>query len=318
MTNLQQETLQRLEECASNLGKKCEFEVIPNSDNMMKYVEEVVNEDTGLKYSFRISVRNDGSFFSMCYVKLELEGNEPNLVRKYLRLLDERSDLFTYELSGSNEDMLFMKIEFDLDAQQYLRDSFMYYVFECIKPAFETCFEGMVLLCEKELSLEDAVNYALEKEIQCEETLEQVRYSFEHEYLPTLLLTDSEYVEALVQDREHFLFGVMEIICENNGFEIPYGIEDFNVKTEKYGEYKLVRLKMPEPVSENNCLEIVLSIGGEGLRYFTVEIGKKERDLFICEWIVDEDGDLAHYNHGMLNAKNDSYIAEIKKCLQKS
>lgn len=318
MTTMQQKTIQRLGECASMLGKNCTFEIIPNSGNMMKYVEEVINEDNGLEYIFRICVRNDGSAFSMCYVNLNLEEKDKELVKEYLRTLDEKSDSFTYELSGSNEDMLFVNIEFDLEIQQYLEDSFGYYVFEYIKPTFETCLEGMILLCEKELSLDDAVDYALNDDKPSEDTIKRVRYSFEHEDLCELLLTDSEYVKLLREDKENFLFNLMEIICENYEIEMPYTIEEFGVKIENYGEYELIRIIMPKPVYENNCIEIILSVREKERRYFTVEIGDEGKSLFICEWQLGESEEPIHINYKMLRSSSKRYIAEIKKCLSAS
>ena len=315
MTADQYKTVQRLKEYAASIGKNCEFEVVPNSDHMVKYVENVVNEDNRLEYAFRIYVRNDGSVRSMCYVVLNLEADDEKRAGEYFQLLNEKSDSVTYELGGNSGDMLFVTVYFDLEVQQYLQDDFEYLAFEYVQPAFECCFEGMVLLLENILTIEEAVNYALNEDKLSEDTVKRVRYSFEHEELCQLLLTDPECVILLKDDRENFLFNLMKILCENNGIEMPYEIEEFGVKFEKYGEYELIRMIMPKPVQDCNCLEIVLSIEEKALRYFTVEIGNKGKNLFICEWTLDEHTGERHHNYKMLNKKSKQYIAEIKKCL---
>ena len=92
MTQKQYQTILKLKKYAEGIGKKCEFEKIPCSNNIMKYEEEVVNEENVLVYFFMIGVREDGSVFITCCKDLNVKEDGKETAAKYIELLDEKSN----------------------------------------------------------------------------------------------------------------------------------------------------------------------------------------------------------------------------------
>lgn len=316
MTQKQYETILKLKKYAVHIGKECKFEMIPNSNNMLKYVEDFVSEETGLEYKFSIYVRNDGSVLTMCYTSIDIvEESDKENIEEYIRLLEEKSTSVSYAFDENGSDMIFISIDYDLEAKEYLQENFEQCVFEYVRWAFEYCIEGMAALLEKKMTLDEAVEYVLDEGETYNKKLKRVRYAFEHVILCHMLLTDSKCLKLLKKKKEEFLFDLMCKICDEEHFEIPYEINEFEMKTEKYLEYEMIRIRMPKPVQENNCLEIILVVGKDEVRYFTVEIGNEGKNLFVCEWTLYEDGKTMHHNYKMLKASSKGYIAEIKKCL---
>lgn len=119
------------------------------------------------------------------------------------------------------------------------------------------------------------------------------------------------------EGKEVYLYVIMRKLCEEQNFVMPYEIADFGVEIEqdKDSMRELIRVKMPKPIQVNNCLEIVISVTLIRLRYFTVELGMEGTNLFICEWVLGEDGKPQHNNYKEIDINNEEYIEEIKKLL---
>lgn len=147
--------------------------------------------------------------------------------------------------------------------------------------------------------------------------LKHVRYMFEHGVLWALILSDREQIERVKEGKEVYLYVIMRKLCEEQNFVMPYEIADFGVEIEqdKDSMRELIRVKMPKPIQVNNCLEIVISVTLIRLRYFTVELGMEGTNLFICEWVLGEDGKPQHNNYKEIDINNEEYIEEIKKLL---
>ena len=174
---------------------------------------------------------------------------------------------------------------------------------------------GLAALLNEKLTLEEAVDYALDQGETYGEILKRVRYCFEHEILCYLFLEDFKCIEMLKERKEEMLMDVMNQISDREEIENPFEIDEFEIETENYQDYEMIRIKMPEPVQENNCLEIVPVIKGNKVRYFTVEIGETSEILFICEWTLDEEGNRVHHNYKVIKAGSGDYMEEIRKCL---
>ena len=93
MTQKQYQTILKLKKYAEGIGKKCEFEKIPGSNNIMKYEEEVVNEENVLEYFFMIGVREDGSVFTTCCKDLNVKEDGKETAAPLLRNIESRIPL---------------------------------------------------------------------------------------------------------------------------------------------------------------------------------------------------------------------------------
>lgn len=315
MTQKQYQTILKLKKYAEDVGKNCEFEKIPGTNNIMKYEEEVVNEENVLEYFFMIGVREDGSVFTTCCKDLNVKEDGKETAAKYIELLDEKSNDTTYSLDEEDDDILLVDVDYDLEEMEQLQENFGPCVFGYVRRALEYCMGGLAALLNEKLTLEEAVDYALDQGETYGEILKRVRYCFEHEILCYLFLEDFKCIEMLKERKEEMLMDVMNQISDREEIENPFEIDEFEIETENYQDYEMIRIKMPEPVQENNCLEIVPVIKGNKVRYFTVEIGETSEILFICEWTLDEEGNRVHHNYKVIKAGSGDYMEEIRKCL---
>ena len=124
MTQKQYQTILKLKKYAEGIGKKCEFEKIPGSNNIMKYEEEVVNEENVLEYFFMIGVREDGSVFTTCCKDLNVKEDGKETAAKYIELLDEKSNDTTYSLDEEDDDILLVDVDYDLEEMEQLQEDF--------------------------------------------------------------------------------------------------------------------------------------------------------------------------------------------------
>lgn len=315
MTQKQYQTILKLKKYAEDIGKNCEFEKIPGTNNIMKYEEEVVNEENVLEYFFMIGVREDGSVFTTCCKDLNVKEDGKGTAAKYIELLDEKSNDTTYSLDEEDDDILLVDVDYDLEEMEQLQEDFGPCVFGYVRRTLEYCMGGLAALLNEKLTLEEAVDYALDQGENYGEILKRVRYCFEHEILCYLFLEDFKCIEMLKERKEEMLMDVMNQISDREEIENPFEIDEFEIETENYQDYEMIRIKMPEPVQENNCLEIVPVIKGNKVRYFTVEIGEINEILFICEWTLDEEGNRVHHNYKVIKAGSGDYMEEIRKCL---
>lgn len=77
----------------------------------------------------------------------------------------------------------------------------------------------------EKLTLEEAVDYALDQGETYGEILKRVRYSFEHEILCYLFLEDFKYIEMLKERKEEMLMDVMNQISDREEIENPFEID---------------------------------------------------------------------------------------------
>lgn len=253
--------------------------------------------------------------FTTCCKDLNVKEDGKETAAKYIELLDEKSNDTTYSLDEEDDDILLVDVDYDLEEMEQLQEDFGPCVFGYVRRTLEYCMGGLAALLNEKLTLEEAVDYALDQGETYGEILKRVRYSFEHEILCYLFLEDFKYIEMLKERKEEMLMDVMNQISDREEIENPFEIDEFEIETENYQDYEMIRIKMPEPVQENNCLEIVPVIKEDKVRYFTVEIGETSEILFICEWTLDEEGNRVHHNYKVIKAGSGDYMEEIRKCL---
>ena len=159
MTQKQYQTILKLKKYAEDVGKNCEFEKIPGTNNIMKYEEEVVNEENVLEYFFMIGVREDGSVFTTCCKDLNVKEDGKETAAKYIELLDEKSNDTTFSLDEEDDDILLVDVDYDLEEMEQLQEDFGPCVFGYVRRTLEYCMGGLAALLNEKLTLEEAVDF---------------------------------------------------------------------------------------------------------------------------------------------------------------
>ena len=131
----------------------------------------------------------------------------------------------------------------------------------------------------------------------------EVRYHFEHRFLPQLLFEDPQQLFTFLSGDDVGIFYLWNNFTQNNGFDTVYSVEDFGQNLiEKDDGVLIYQLIMPDPEVTPLCNRIYLcwnvETGETG--FYTIEFD----DMFgvdmwyLCGWKPDG----VHENYGYIES----------------
>ena len=130
-------------------------------------------------------------------------------------------------------------------------------------------------------------------------TLKDVRYYFEHQFLPPMYFDDPERLLETLRDPG--IFDIWSWLTGQIGIDVIYQASDFSFREmdREDGIYMLIQ-EMPKPEETPQCSRVYFCYQKETktARYFTVEYDNFFGDsYFLCEWTQDGN----HMNYGVCN-----------------
>lgn len=141
---------------------------------------------------------------------------------------------------------------------------------------------------------------------------QQIMYIYEHKVLPQYFYEmKDKFIMALVNGEEEFLHGFLKSLYENEKAECSCSKEQFGVKTGRLSEkLMLARIVFPTPQTAPLCYYAYLIFDAEfeKAKYFTLERGASEEEMFLCEW--NKNGE--HINYGTVAFHEEKII---KRCV---
>jgi len=116
----------------------------------------------------------------------------------------------------------------------------------------------------------------------------EIRYEYEHRFLPKWFYEDTEeFTGKILEGEKDFLYKTMAALCENAGQEMKYMKEQYKVHQCKTGKgYSMICIEMPEPERKLLCHQVYLAYSNDYRckKYFTVEKSASAETSFLCSW----------------------------------
>lgn len=151
-----------------------------------------------------------------------------------------------------------------------------------------------------------------------ENTPFQIRYYFEHNFLPQTLYSEKgkQFLYTLLEKKEKLFIELMNLLGSEDQLPCPYQESDYDIKA-KVVEAKedlpsfvilTVALPKPEGVPLCSCLYICHDIQFGNIRYYTVE-QSFENKFVLSGW--DEQG--SHINFGEAPEEEDDRFLKISE-----
>ena len=228
----------------------------------------------------------------------EFEDDRVEEIKAFLEYMEEVDSVLSYKyMSEPQMIVVYVNYNYEEEDIEDVDEDLLELLFFAPLIGMERIFGSLMELndgCLADEAIEKMVaeeDEEYEKATDNKERFHDVRYYFEHRFLPRLFYNDMEgMTNDLSENKGEILYSVMCDICEENCFLMPYNAEEYRVYFHKASEdCKIIRIVMPEPAETPLCYEVYLIFNNQctdGM-YFTVERGPDRKTRYLCAWDVE-------------------------------
>lgn len=200
----------------------------------------------------------------------QLNSSVKTNIEEYFTLLNDSSYVrFVYDEEEACIRTV-LRIEYDAEGgeEAYFDEDTISNIINIPLEAMEKCSTGLECIFNGG-SAKEALAYTFEEEeSECEDIqIEELRYYYEHEYLPELFYKDDNFFDKLKDINNNTGYECMAKLCQHNNILMEYNLSDYKKEIIKLTDtYEGV--KMNQPKSDDDACSSVFFIYNDAEKYY--------------------------------------------------